>query len=310
MNEKIIVAAAQVAPAFLDMRATLDIAVQWIKEAGKNGVRLLVFPETWFPGYPAWLDSSPRAAMWGFPPAKAVFRRLMENSPSIPSDITTQLCSAAAEAGLNLVMGLHERDGNTLYNSMLYISEHGEVLGKHRKLVPTYAERLVWGQGDGSTLTVVDTSIGRVGGLVCWEHWMPLARQAMHEKREIIHAAVWPSVEDNHLLASRAYAFEGRCFVIAVGSVLRRESMPGGFEILDQMPGDGPYLDGKSVIIAPDASIIAGPAGDRDTLLTAEIDPGLIAEAALTLDVCGHYSRPDVLTLVVNEQPMTGKKFI
>lgn len=309
MSETILIAAAQVAPAFLDMEASLEIAIHWIKEARKSGVRLLVFPETWFPGYPVWLDSSPGAAMWDYPPAKAVFRRLMENSPSIPSDFTNRLCSTVAEAGLTLVMGLHERDGNTLYNSMLYISEQGELLGKHRKLVPTYAERLLWGHGDGSTLTVVDTPIGRVGGLVCWEHWMPLARQVMHEKGEIIHAAVWPSVDDNHLLASRAYAFEGRCFVVAVGSVLRRDNMPTGLEILDQILGDGPFLTGGSVIIGPDATIKAGPAGDKETLLIAEIDPGQIAEAALTLDVCGHYARPDVFTLVVNEQPMRGIQY-
>jgi nitrilase len=301
MNEPFLAAAAQVAPAFLDREGCLEVARQWIAEAGRQNVRLLVFPETWFPGYPIWLDTSPGAALWNHPPAKAIFRRLFENSISIPSDTTAELCKAAAEAGLCLVMGLNERLGATLYNTILYISDQGEILGLHRKLVPTYTERMIWGQGDGSTLVAVDTSAGRIGGLVCWEHWMPLARQAMHETGEIAHAAVWPTVGETHLLASRAYAFEGRCYVIAAGSVLRRENLPTGFKLLDEMPGEGPWMMGGSSIIAPDASILAGPAGDREELVSAVIDPGRIPEEKMTLDVCGHYARPDVFRFEVRE---------
>jgi nitrilase len=299
MNEPFLAAAANIAPAFLDREGCLEIARTWITKAAEQNVRLLVFPETWFPGYPVWLDTSPNAALWGHPPAKEIFRKLVENSVQIPSPTTEALCKAAAEARINLVMGLHEVDGGTLYNTMLYISDQGEILGLHRKLVPTYTERLVWGRGDGSTLTAVDTSVGRVGGLVCWEHWMPLARQAMHEKDEIVHAAVWPTVGEVHQLASRAYAFEGRCYVIAAGSVLRRADLPEGFELLDELPGDGPWMSGGSVIIGPDAAILAGPAGDDDELVTAMIDPGRIPEEKMTLDVCGHYSRPDVFQFEV-----------
>ena len=306
MTEPFLVAAAQVAPAFLDLEGCLEIACKWIAEAGKKGVRVLVFPETWLPGYPVWVDSAPEAALWNHPPVKAIYRRLVENCPEIPSPATERLCAAAAEAGLTLVMGLQERDGKTLYNSMVYISEEGELLGLHRKLVPTYTERLLWGRGDGSTLTVVDTPVGRVGGLVCWEHWMPLARQAMHQKRESVHAAVWPSVNEVHMLASRHYAFEGRCFVVAAGSVLRREHFPKGLELLEQMPGDGPFMRGGSAIIGPDGAILAGPAGEEETLVIAEVDPGRITEESMTLDVSGHYSRPDVFTLVVDERPRRG----
>ena len=294
MSEPFNAGAANVAPAFLDRDGCLDIARGWITEAAKQDVRLLVFPETWFPGYPIWLDTSPNAALWGHPPAKAIFRQLVENSVKIPSPTTDSLCKAAAESKINLVMGLHELDGGTLYNTMLFISDRGEILGLHRKLVPTYTERLVWGRGDGSTLTAVDTTVGRLGGLVCWEHWMPLARQAMHENDEIVHAAVWPTVGEVHQLASRSYAFEGRCYVIAAGSVLRRSDLPEGFELLDELPGDGPWMQGGSVIIGPDASILAGPADDNDELVVAEIDPARIPEEKMTLDVCGHYSRPDV----------------
>ena len=302
MTEKFLVAAAQVPPAFLDLDACIEIACHWIGEAGKKGVRVLVFPETWLPGYPVWLDSSPNAAIWGHPPAKEIFVRLIENSPKIPSPGISSLCTAAAEAGLTLVMGLHERDGNSLYNTMLYISDQGLILGKHRKLIPTYTERLVWGRGDGSTLTVVDTSVGRLGGLVCWEHWMPLVRQAMHEKGELIHAAVWPSVNELHMLASRTYAFEGRCFVIAAGSILEREHLPEDLSILEEMAGDGPWMTGGSAIIGPDTGILAGPVFNEETLLCAEIDPVSVIQESMTLDVSGHYSRPDVFKLIVNEE--------
>ena len=226
---------------------------------------------------------------------------LVQNSPEIRSPFIERLCSAAAEGRLTLVMGLHEKDGNTLYNTMIYISEEGQFLGSHRKLIPTYSERLVWGRGDGSTLTVVETPAGRLGGLVCWEHWMPLARQAMHDKHELIHAAVWPSVKELHLLASRSYAFEGRCFVIAVGSVLRREHLPRGLSLLDEMPGDGPFMTGGSTIIGPDAKILAGPVENEETLVIADIDPTIAIQESMTLDVSGHYSRPDVFRLIVDE---------
>jgi len=301
MTETFRVAAVQVAPAFLELPKCIEIACEWIKKAAEDGVKILVFPETWLPGYPVWLDSAPSAALWDHPPAKEVYARLVENCPQIPSAFIEQLCAAAAEANLTLVMGLHEKDGNTIYNTMLYISEVGEILGKHRKLIPTYTERLIWGRGDGSTLTVVETPVGRLGGLVCWEHWMPLARQAMHDKHELIHAAVWPSVNDLHLLASRSYAFEGRCFVVAAGSVLRREHLPTDLTLLAEMSAEGPYMTGGSVIIAPNSKIIAGPIEHEETLVIAEVDPTIATLESMTLDVSGHYNRPDVFRLIVNE---------
>lgn len=306
MNEPFLVAAAQLAPAFLDLGTSIDKACQWISKAGKEDIKILVFPETWLPGYPIWLDSSPGAALWGHPPTKEIFQKLVENSPEIHSPAMDRLCEAAADARLTLVMGMHERDGNTLYNTMLYISETGEVAGIHRKLVPTYTERLLWGRGDGSTLTVIDTPVGRLGGLVCWEHWMPLARQAMHDKRELVHAAVWPSVNEVHLLASRNYAFEGRCFVVAAGSILNHADLPEGVPLLDDIPGDGPFMAGGSAVIGPNADILAGPVINEETLVIAEVDPSRAVRESMTLDVSGHYSRPDVFTLLVDETPKRG----
>ena len=190
-------------------------------------------------------------------------------------------------------MGLSERRGNTLYNSMLYISPEGKILGKHRKLVPTFNERLIWGQGDAETLITVDTPAGVLGGLVCWEHWMPLARHAIHEAHEVIHAAIWPTVNDLHLLAARHYALEGRCFVAAAGLIQRREHLPSDLELLNRVPGDV-FNSGGSAIIGPDGECIAGPAGDEETLVMAEVDLGRIPEELMTLDVTGHYARPDV----------------
>jgi len=300
MPEIVKIAAAQAAPAFLNLEGSLEIAEKWIDKAGKEKVRLLVFPETWLPGYPVWLDNAAGAATWDNPDARALFRRLFENSPTIPSPATDRLCRAAKKAGLHLVMGLHERSGKTLYNSMLYISSDGEMLGVHRKLIPTYTEHLVWGRGDGSTLTVVDTPAGRLGGLVCWEHWMPLARQAMHQKNEVFHAAAWPSVNEMHLIASRGYAFEGRTFVVAAGSILRREHLPTGFPLLDSMPGDQ-WMYGGSAVIAPNGQILAGPLMDQEGLVAAEVDTGRVVEESMTLDITGHYSRPDIFRLEVVE---------
>lgn len=300
MTEKFLVAAAQVAPAFLDLQGSIRIAEKWITEAGKRGVRLLVFPETWLTGYPVWIDTAPEAAIWDNAAAKAAFRRLFENSPAVNADEIARLRRSAEQARVNVIMGMNEKDGRTLYNSMLFISEGGDILANHRKLVPTFTERMIWGRGDGSTLSVVDMSIGRVGGLVCWEHWMPLARQAMHQKNEVVHAAVWPSVHDIHQVASRSYAFEGRTFVIAAGGILGRENLPEGLPILDSLPGDQ-WLSGGSAIIGPNGRYIAGPADNTEQLLTAEVDPGLITEELMTLDVCGHYARPDVFKLTVNE---------
>ncbi len=306
------VAAVQDSPSFLNLKESVAKAAALISKARQSGAQLVVFPETWLPGYPVWIDSAPQAAVWDHPPAKEIFSRLFVNSAAIPSPEMDQLCRAAKAAGVIVVMGLHERDGGTLYNTMLTISADGEILGKHRKLMPTYTERLVWGQGDGSTLTVVNTAFGRLGGLICWEHWMPLARAAMYAKQELIHVAQWPSVNDIHQLASRHYAFEGRCFVIAAGTVLRRIDVADlELPLLETLPGeaDDLLMTGGSAIYGPSGECLAGPLFDEPGIITAEIQPLQAVEGRLTLDVNGHYARPDIFQLQVNEQPQKSVNF-
>ena len=240
MSKTVRVAGVQAAPVFLDADATVAKAVSLIEEAASNGAELVAFAESWLPGYPSWIFG---AAGWEDAGAKAVYRRFRENAIAVPSAATDTLCRAARANGVVVVMGMTERDtdtvGGSLYNSLLYISAEGTILGVHRKLMPTHAERIVWGQGDGSGLLVVETGAGRVGGLICWEHWMPLSRFAMHAEREEIHVAAWPEVGDPemHRFASRHYAFEGRCFSICVmGASMTAGALPGG---LRAAAGDG-----------------------------------------------------------------------
>ena len=304
-------AAVQAAPVFLDRDATVEKAVGLIEEAGRNGAKLIAFPETWIPGYPAWIFG---AAGWDDPAAKKVFGRLQRNAVTVPSTATDTLAEAARRVGAYVVMGINERDADystgTVYNTQLTISDRGEILGAHRKIMPTHAERIVWGYGDGSTLNVYDTPLGRVGGLICWEHWMPLARFAMHAKAEQIHVAAWPDVPDVHHLASRHYAFEGRCYVICVGSYLTTEHLPDDFELREALSPSGEsarevgeILPGGSGIIGPDGSWIGGPVYGREEIIYGEIDLARIAEEHQALDVVGHYNRPDIFELTVDERP-------
>ncbi len=295
------VAIAQSAPVYLDIRASLAKALSLIERAAKRGAGLVAFGETWLPGYPAWLDVCPGAALWQNPAAKDVFARLRSNSIVVPGEEVNLLSEAARDFKIAIVIGVNERvdsgPGNgTLYNSLLTISEDGEIKNHHRKLVPTYTERLVWGNGDGRGLEAAPLSFGRVGGLICWEHWMPLARMAMHNSGEHIHVAVWPTVHELHQLASRHYAFEGRCFVLAVGLMMPVSDLPREFQ---DAPTSGPdqaqWIErGGSAIIGPDAQYVLDPVFDREELLVSDLDLAHIDREMMTFDVSGHYARPDL----------------
>ena len=300
---RVAIAQAEVAPSLDEGLAT---TLQLIREARDEGAALVVFPETWLPGYPAWLDVCRDVALWDHEPVKRVFRRMAENSVVVPGPITESLGAAAKDAGLVVVIGVTERaDGGpshgTLYNAALTFDADGRLANHHRKLVPTYTERMVWGLGDADGLGAVETRVGRVGALVCWEHWMPLARQAMHDSGEDIHVALWPTAHEMLQVASRHYAFEGRCFVLAAGSLMHASSLPRELEphaSKVRAPSDL-VLRGGSAIIGPDGRYIAEPCFDRPGLIVRDIDLGRVREERMTLDVSGHYHRPELLRLDV-----------
>ena len=277
-----------------------------VREAVRSGATLVVFPETWLPGYPAWLDVCRDVALWDHDPVKDVYARYARDSVDVAGEGGQFLRAIAERNGVTIVTGVSERVAagpgrGTLYNTLLVIDADGRLLNHHRKLVPTYTERMVWGNGDADGLMAVDTGAGRVGGLVCWEHWMPLARQALHDSGEDIHVAAWPTVHERHQLASRHYAFEGRCFVLAAGSVLRVSALPPELEVeATRLPPGSPFvLRGGSAVIGPGGEYVVPPLWDRPGILVAELDLDRVRRESMTLDVSGHYSRPDCLSLIV-----------
>lgn len=316
------VAIVQESSVFLNLEASAEKAIEHVKQAAAGGAQIVSFAECWLPGYPVWLDFAPNAAVWDEPGAKALFRLLAENSVVAGDKYLEKFQSLSTELGVFIVLGTHERDGATLYNTTFTFSPVLKRPIPHRKLVPTYTERLVWGRGDGSTLETVETPWGVLGSLICWEHWMPLARAAMHAKQEFLHIAQWPIVKDMHQVASRHYAFEGRCAVAAAGSIMTKGDIVNGFKSLNvnepeaeamlmSMPGDMADFvhNGGSAVIAGDGSYIAEPVFDRAGIISGEIDMKVQREAAQTLDTNGHYSRPDVFELTVNTAPQPGVKF-
>lgn len=224
----------------------------------------------------------------------------------VPGPVTEELASLARENAVVLNISVHERveEGagrGTLYNAMLSFGSDGCLLNHHRKIMPTFSERLIWGAGDGSGLRAVATDRGRIGGLICWEHWMPLARQVLHASGEDVHVAAWPQVKEMNLIASRHYAFEGRCFVVACGALMKVSELPSELEPIEALRGrpDELVLNGGSAIIGPDGSLLAGPVYGEETILMAELDLARIAQEALTLDVTGHYDRPDIFAVAL-----------
>ena len=304
----VVVAAIQAAPIYMNLERSLARALELIAEAARRRAQLVVFPESWLPGYPAWLDVGRDVARWDHQPMKRLYAQLMDNSVVVPSPVTDELAEAARRHNLTLVMGVHERvtsgaGRGTLYNSILTFGPTGELLNVHRKLVPTFNERLIWGQGDGRGLKTVETPVGKVGGLICWEHWMPNARQALHIAGEDIHVALWPSVKEMHQIASRHYAFEGRCFVVAAGGIMRRSDLPADLEIVsDETDEENELiLNGGSAVIGPDGQYVAGPAFGSEVIILARINLERIREESLALDVTGHFNRPDLFDFRLKE---------
>ncbi|MBA3833792.1 MAG: carbon-nitrogen hydrolase family protein [Chthoniobacterales bacterium] len=307
MPDLISVAIIQHAPVFMDLAASVAKATTLTEEAARKGARVVSFGETWLPGYPAWLDYCGGIGLWDHAPTKTVFARLRQNSVLVPGKETKQLGQLAGDHQLTLVIGVNERvetgPGNgTLYNSLLTFSPDGVLANHHRKLVPTHTERLVWGQGDGGGLASVATPAARIGALICWEHWMPLARQALHVAGEQIHVAVWPTVHEMHQVASRHYAFEGRCFVLATGLVMRAKDLPAELQGPPAVAPEKYLLRGGSAIIGPDGRYVVEPCFDQEKTIIAQLDLTTVEEERMTLDVSGHYSRPDIFDFQVRER--------
>jgi len=298
------VAAVQATPVFLDREATIDKACELIAAAGGEEARLIVFPEAFIPSYPDWV--------WMIPSGEEgvlneLYAELLTNSVTIPSDATDRLCRAAKLANAYVVMGMNERNveasGASLYNTLLYIDAQGEILGKHRKLVPTGGERLVWAQGDGSTLQVYDTPLGKLGGLICWENYMPLARYAMYAwGTQIYVAATWDRGQP-WLSTLRHIAKEGRVYVIGCCIAMRKDDIPDRYSAMKQkfyVEADEWINIGDSAIVNPEGEFIAGPVRKQEEILYAEIDPRMMQGPKWMLDVAGHYARPDVFQLTVH----------
>ncbi len=301
------VAICQAAPVPLAVGDGIAKAVRLAREAVEGGAQLMAFGETFLGGYPLWLDEAPGAALWDHPGTRALHRILLEQAVVANDERLLPLQELCDESGAVISIGAHERLRNSLTNTQL-LFRPGEDPLPHRKLVPTHGERLIWMRGDGSTLNVHQAEWGKVGNLICWEHWMPLARAAMHNLGESVHVAAWPSVRDSYAIASRHYAMEGRCFVLAAGLVQAKDDL---FEGLERIGGDaaarelieaipGEVLNkGGSLIAAPDATVVA-QAGEGEETMTATLDLSAIAEGLAALDTDGHYSRPDVFELTVD----------
>lgn len=292
------VAAAQLAPEYLDRDRTVQKACAAIAEAGKNGAQLVAFPETYLPGYPYFAVHLPPTAI------NPYLRTLYREAVQIPSPASDALCAAAKRAGCYVVMGLHERRGGTLYNAQLFIAADGAILGCRRKLVPTSHERMIWGRGDGSDLSVWPTPLGVLGGLICYEHSNALFRYALQAQGEQIHIANWPGgMPGIHGIvdaAARHYAFEAQAFVINVTSVLTEAMLAGlAAELRDKLAPGGGY----SGVIAPRGDWLAGPALTGEALVYAELDFQLIDSLKAIVDSAGHYARPDVVQLRLDRRP-------
>jgi len=297
------IAAVQAAPVFLNRDATVEKACKLISEAGRENARLIVFPESFIPAYPDWV--------WAVPPGRErilnqLYAELLANAVEIPSAATERLGQAAKGAGAYVVMGVAERDpeasGATLYNTLIYFGPEGNVMGKHRKLVPTGGERLVWAQGDGSTLEVYDTPLGKIGGLICWENYMPLARYTMYAwGTQIYIAATWDSGEP-WLSTLRHIAKEGRVYVIGCCMPMRQADIPDRFEYKAKFYNpEREWINvGDSAIVNPDGEFIAGPVQMKEEILYADVDPQQMRGPKWMLDVAGHYARPDVFELIVH----------
>jgi nitrilase len=302
---KVVVAAVQSAPVFLDRDATIEKAARLMKEAAANGAGLVVFPEAFVPGYPDWVW---RTTPWS---DEGWYERLYDQAVEVPGPATEALGRAALEASVHLAIGVNERDSGTLYNTLLFFAPDGSLLGEHRKLTPTGAERLVWGQGDGSGLVVFHTPFGRLGGLMCWENYMPLARAALYALDiDVYLAPTWDN-SDVWVPTLRHIAKEGRVHVIGVTYCMRGSDVPRELPRAEEIYGgdDDWMARGNTTICGPEGDILAGPLEGAEGIIYAEIDANHARKVRRQFDPVGHYSRSEILRLVVDREPKPAALF-
>lgn len=303
------VAVVQAAPVLFDREATVDKACHLIAQAAERDSQWVLFPEAFVPAYPRGLSFGVTVGH-RTPAGRRTWQRYWENAVDIPSRTTEVLGEAARQAHAYVTMGVIERDEHshgTLYCTLLYFGPDGQLLGKHRKLKPTAGERLIWGEGDGSTLTVIETEFGRVGGLICWENYMPLARMAMYRKGVDIYLAPTADARDSWQATLVHIACEGRCFVLGCNQFVTRAMYPADIDGYEELANQPEVMcRGGSAVVSPFGHILAGPLFDQEGVLFAELDMALVVQGKFDFDVVGHYARPDVFQLTVNEGPKTG----
>ncbi|MFP4481883.1 MAG: carbon-nitrogen hydrolase family protein [Thermovirgaceae bacterium] len=302
-------AVVQAAPVIMDGKRTLEKALDLVNVCGRENARIIVFPEAFIPAYPRGLSFGTVVGSRSEGGRKD-FGRYFRNCVDVPSETTEALGQAAKKYGAYLVMGVVEREGGTLFCTTLYFGPDGSLLGKHRKLKPTGLERIIWGEGDGSTLTVVDTPYGKLGGLICWENYMPLARAAVYGKGTTLYVAPTADAREEWQATIRHIALEGRCFVLSVNQYVHKSMYPEDLECFSDLENQSEHIcPGGSAIIGPLGQYLAGPVRDREDILLADLDLSLIPQSRFDFDVVGHYARPDVFRLLVDERPRRSVSF-
>ncbi len=301
------VAVVQASPIMFDREATVAKTLELIRRASTQGAKLILFPEAFIPAYPRGLSFGMVVGS-RTPEGRRTWERYWGNSVDVPGPVCDAIGEVAQETQTYVMVGVMERDGDfsggTLYCTLLYFGPDGRLLGKHRKLKPTGAERLIWGEGDGSTLTVIDTVYGKIGGLICWENYMPLARVAMYGKGVDIYLAPTADARESWQATMRHIALEGRCFVLSCNQFVTKEMYPKDLPGVGELGGQPELMcRGGSVILSPFSQVLAGPLWDEEGILYADLDLGEVARSRLDFDVVGHYARPDVFQLIVDERP-------
>jgi len=299
MGMTIKAAVVQAAPKAFDTDATMERLERLARDAADKGAKIAVFPEAFIGGYPKGLDFGARVGSRS-EEGRQDFERYFWAAIDVPGSVTERLGEIAKSLAMTLVVGVIERDGGTLYCTALYVGEDGTLLGKHRKLMPTAMERLIWGFGDGTTLKTVDTPVGRIGAVICWENYMPLLRTAMYKQGIMLYCA--PTVDDRDAWqpTMQHIAYEGRCFVLSACQYAKRSDYPDDYDCIQGDDPDTVLIRGGSCIIDPFGKVLAGPVYGEEAVLVADLDLGAIVRGKYDLDVVGHYERPDVFELDVN----------